>query len=98
MANLCEIWKALRQYQPYAEKHGFGAEWKRMTTKRTPEAAYDAWLAAGDAADNVDAMKAAYKAMLSAEHSSDAIDCINDAIERENTAEAERDELPDGKR
>lgn len=35
-----EMWEALERYQPYADKHGFGAEWKRMTTERTKEAVW----------------------------------------------------------
>ena len=46
-----EMWTALERYQPYAERHGFGAEWRRMTTERTEEAAWRAndavWFADG---------------------------------------------------
>lgn len=37
-----EMWEALERYQPYAEQHGFGAEWLKMTTERTEEAAWEA--------------------------------------------------------
>ena len=36
---MTELWTALERYQPYADKHGFGAEWLKMTTERTVEAA-----------------------------------------------------------
>jgi hypothetical protein len=42
MTDLTEMWEALARYQPYADRHGFGAEWLRMTTKRTKDAALDA--------------------------------------------------------
>lgn len=44
--NLTEMWAALERYQPHADKHGFGAEWLRMTTERTEQAASDAARAA----------------------------------------------------
>ena len=39
MTDLNEMWAALEQYQPYADKAGHGESWKRMTTERTSEAA-----------------------------------------------------------
>jgi hypothetical protein len=41
-----EMWEALERYQPYADKHGFGPQWLKMTTERTAEAARAAWAAA----------------------------------------------------
>ena len=40
-----EMWEALERYQPYADKHGFGPQWLKMTTERTAEAARAAWAA-----------------------------------------------------
>lgn len=39
MTDLTEMWTELEKYQPYADKHGFGETWKRMTTECTEEAA-----------------------------------------------------------
>lgn len=39
MTDLNEMWEALAQYQPYAEKRGFGAEWRTMCKERTEKAA-----------------------------------------------------------
>lgn len=36
--NMKEMWNALEQYQPYADKAGNGESWKRMTTERTVDA------------------------------------------------------------
>ena len=47
---MTNMWEALERYQPYADRHGFGAEWRRMTTERTPEAAWAAARAAAAAA------------------------------------------------
>ena len=52
MSNLNEMWEALAQYQPYADRRGFGNEWRKMTTERTKKAAYIATdAAAGQAED-----------------------------------------------
>lgn len=42
MTDLTEMWDALAEYQPYADKHGFGVEWRRMCEERTEDAAWDA--------------------------------------------------------
>jgi hypothetical protein len=34
-----DMWDSLEKYQHYAERHGFGDAWRRMTTERTPDAA-----------------------------------------------------------
>lgn len=39
MSNLNEMWVALTKFQPYADKLGFGAEWRTMCTERTIESA-----------------------------------------------------------
>lgn len=49
MTDLNEMWTALEQYQPYADKARYGGSWKRMTTERTSEAAASASAAARDA-------------------------------------------------
>lgn len=49
--NMKEMWTALEQYQPYADKAGNGESWKRMTTERTADAARSAWQDAGGVAD-----------------------------------------------
>lgn len=85
--NFDAMWEALEKYQPYAEKHGFGEAWLRMTTERTPEAAK----AVVEATSNVpDAMWTWWAANL-VEHAfreewpaEFAIYSIIDAIEREN--------------
>jgi hypothetical protein len=41
-----KMWEALEQYQRFAERHEFGAAWKRMTTERTADAASAAAAAA----------------------------------------------------
>ena len=52
MSDLTEMWAALERYQPYADKDGHGASWKRMTTERTAEAAKSAADAAWEDAWN----------------------------------------------
>lgn len=39
MTDLNEMWAALAQYQPYADKRGFGAEWRTMCEERTEKSA-----------------------------------------------------------
>lgn len=73
MTDLDEMWRELERYQPYAEKHGFGDAWKRMTTERTQDAAFAASAAA-----------AAYGARHGAEAAQRAIRNIRDAIEQED--------------
>lgn len=85
--NLEPMWEALEKYQPYAEKHGFGEEWLRMTTERTKEAAAKAEVAAWRGAPG--AALAAYTAAWATVHESEAgaynaIADINRAIKQEN--------------
>lgn len=86
MTDLNEMWEALAQYQPYADKRGFGDEWRRMTTKRTVSAA----VVALDAADAGWAKYSAAYALAAAEDASVecgqfAIENIREAIEQEQT-------------
>lgn len=37
-----DMWEELEKYQPYADKHGFGPQWLKMTTERTPDVAWAA--------------------------------------------------------
>jgi hypothetical protein len=67
---MTEMWIALERYQPYANTRGFGAEWKRMTTEHTEEAAWEA------AREAVSAGEAAW-------YAADATKHINKAIEME---------------
>lgn len=76
-----EMWTALEQYQPYAEKHGFGAEWKRMTTERTEEAAYYARMRASE--EPGQAAQAAWKVAMARDAAVTAVKLINKAIEME---------------
>lgn len=39
VTDLNQMWAELERYQPYADKHGFGEAWLRMTTERTEDAA-----------------------------------------------------------
>jgi len=83
MNTFDEMWKRLKAHQPRADKRGYGKEWKRMCTERTPqaaEAASDAAWAAGDAA----AWAASWTAMVTANASTtwpNAIKNINKAEE-----------------
>lgn len=68
MTDLTEMWEALGQYQPYADKHGFGEEWRRMCKERTESAAWAAaWAAAKDAAEAAAEAAAAFAAAEAAE-------------------------------
>ena len=80
-----EMWEALERYQPYADKHGFGPQWLKMTTERTAEAARAAW-AAGVARAAWAAEAAAWAAEeAKAEDAAAAIRYINEAIALEET-------------
>jgi len=39
MTDLNEMWEELARYQSYADKRGFGAEWKQMCEERTEKTA-----------------------------------------------------------
>lgn len=73
MTDLNEMWTELERYQPYAERHGFGDAWLRMTTERTEEAACAATYAAARAT------------AWAAARAQQAVDCIRKAIEKEQT-------------
>ena len=81
-----DMWEALEKYQPYAERHGFGPQWRQMTTERTADAAW----AAAVAARATDAPEAAWAAARGAAVAAAAwgapdaaIKYINEAIAKE---------------
>ena len=84
-----DMWTALERYQPFADRHGFGAEWRRMTTERTPDAAKAAaaWAAyaARRAEDAAWAVRRAEDAAWAAARGAPdaAIEHINRAIAKE---------------
>jgi len=39
MSDLDEMWERFEEYQPTADRRGYGAEWRRMCQERTPRAA-----------------------------------------------------------
>lgn len=78
--NLGQMWEALAQYQPHAERHGFGPEWERMTTERTAKAARVASDAAWVAGCN-----SPWMAAWAASWAVRAIEDITRAIELETT-------------
>lgn len=80
MSDLTEMWTELEKYQPYADEHGFGAEWRRMCEERTEEAA---WAAASAAAYSM-AWAAASQVARMLECKELAIRNIRKAIEQEN--------------
>lgn len=82
-----DMWEALERYQPYADKHGFGPEWRRMTTERTAKAVdVAADVAAWTAADAAwEAVKVARVAADAAARAAWAIQHINKAIALEKT-------------
>lgn len=85
---MTNMWEALERYQPFAERHGFGAEWRRMTTERTEEAARAAWAAGVMRAAAAGVMRAAAAAARAAEAEAweaRAIQHINEAIKREDS-------------
>jgi hypothetical protein len=55
---LKKMWTAMEAYQPFADKRGFGKEWRRMCEKRTEDASF----AAGWAADAAGMTRVAYAA------------------------------------
>ena len=88
MTDLNEMWQELERYQPFAEKHGFGEAWKRMTTERTEDAARVVWDAAYSAACYAAARAAAEAAEAAwdaADGAQQAIQHISKAIEQEQT-------------
>ena len=40
------MWEALERYQPFADLHGFGDAWLKMTTERTERTAFLAMIGA----------------------------------------------------
>jgi hypothetical protein len=65
--HLTAMWVELEKYQPYADRHGFGAEWRTMCEERTADAAQAAAWAAQAAADAADAADAAWAAQAAAD-------------------------------
>jgi hypothetical protein len=65
VSDLTEMWAALERYQPYADKAGHGDSWRRMTTKRTADAA---WAARGGTSVALVAAWAEGASLLSVEH------------------------------
>jgi hypothetical protein len=85
---MTDMWTALEKYQPFADKHGFGAAWKRMTTERTEGAAWvAAWAAEAKAWEAaVAAERVAWAAEAEdAEDAAAAIRYINEAIALEGS-------------
>ena len=80
MSDLNEMWTALEQYQPHADAAGHGASWRRMTTERTPAAAYAA-------------RAAMWSAEAEAEHITQAIESINMAISRLSPCKTDREAM-----
>lgn len=60
--KLEEMWTALSAHQPTADRLGYGVEWSRMCSERTPEAAALAANAVWPTAGADDANYAAYAA------------------------------------
>jgi hypothetical protein len=77
------LWATVLPYvQPVADLHGFGEEWRRMTTAKTAAAAYDAAYAHAAYADAYDAYDAADAAAnAAAANAYDAYDAAADAAD-----------------
>ena len=75
-----EMWEALEKYQPFADKHGFGDAWLKMTTERTEDAAR----AAAEAAEAAWAVVADAEARVAKATAWAAIRHINEAIKLED--------------
>jgi hypothetical protein len=56
MTDLNEMWARLEEYQPIADKRGYGTEWAKMCRERTPRAAK--WVAKAAAATDAAAWAA----------------------------------------
>jgi hypothetical protein len=56
---LAEMWAALEEYQPFADRDGHGESWARMCSERTEEAASAASWAASESAEAASAARAA---------------------------------------
>lgn len=78
MTDLDEMWQELARYQVYADRHGFGSEWRQMREKLTPEAAWSAAWAAREASN------VAAAAARRADVARRATRNIRDAIEKED--------------
>lgn len=83
---MTEMWTALEQYQPYADKNGHGESWKRMTTERTAMAIVGAAWGPDTGSDAAAAADEAYAAVAWVEadverHAATAIEYINKAME-----------------
>lgn len=78
-----DMWEALEKYQPYADKHGFGDAWLKMTTERTADAAKGAAEAAWATPGAARAAWAARAAAARVAYEATAIERINEAIKLE---------------
>jgi hypothetical protein len=78
---LAEMWAALAEYQPLADRDGHGESWAKMCSERTEEAAERAWWASRRVLARDEARVAARSAGAAASlHSAlDAIDAIRRA-------------------
>jgi hypothetical protein len=81
-----DVWHVLEEYQPYAERRGFGEEWRRMTRERTKSAAYDAQEAAHKAIRAIEFAEAA--ADMVVYNAFDWAECASDQIQSAIAAEA----------
>ena len=82
---MSEMWEALERYQPFAERHGFGDAWRRMTTERTADAAKGAAEAAWATPGAARSAWAARAAAARVAYEATAIERINEAIALEKT-------------
>jgi hypothetical protein len=92
MSDLNEMWARLEEYQPIADKRGYGNQWKQMCEKRTPEAAEKAekaaeWCAACASDEAWAARAEAARAEAEAAEAEVAMEMAAYAINRINKAE-----------
>jgi hypothetical protein len=81
---LAEMWAALADYQPQADRDGHGESWRRMCSKQSGAASFyakdEAMYRAGAASDAAsDAAEAALAATSAAQHAQSAIAAIRRA-------------------
>jgi len=85
-----KMWERLAQYQPFADKRGYGSEWARMCEQRTQDAAWEAGEAAPQSAA-LQAVGTAWEALRAAEEveklATNAIEWIEDALVDEEAEE-----------
>lgn len=86
MTALDEMWTELARYQPFANLHGFGVEWRTMCAERTEDAALAArWSAYRAAAASI-AGEAAWTATSAAGWAADSMERARRAVESIRTA------------